>query len=154
MQSIIVYIDNADWALRQLAPMACSEGAVPLRCVLVACPPRLSQRIGKWTSHAARESWRERWSGELFRRVEPMLLKRGHCVVRVVAKTPLTTLTTQLVREHAAVHVLDARRPKFGETLPPVTPEQAAQLAQSPQGRWEIPAAVIGLGAALTLAAE
>ncbi len=154
MESVIVYVDNAEWALRQLAPMVCSEGAVPLQCVLVACPPRLSQRIGKWTSHAARESWRERWSGELFRRVEPALLKRGHRVERIVAKGPLTQLTAQLVRRHAAVHVLDARRPKFGEALPPVTPEQAAQLAQSPQGRWELPVAMIGVGAALTLAAE
>jgi len=151
MQAIIVYVDNAEWALRQLAPMICREGAVPLRCVLVACPPRLSQHIGKWTSHAARESWRERWCGELFKRIEPAVRKRGHSVVRVIAKSPLVKLTAQLVREHAAVHVLDARRPKFGESMQPVTPEQAAQ---SPAGGWELPAAVIGLGAVLTLAAE
>jgi hypothetical protein len=151
MQSIIVYVDNAEWALHELAAMACGEGAVTLRWVLVACPPRLSQRIGKWTSHAARESWRERWSGELFKRIEPALLKRGHRVVRVIAKGPLTKVTAQLLHEHAAVHVLDARRPKFGEALQPVTPEQAAQ---APERRWELPAAVIGLGAALTLAAE
>lgn len=151
MQSIIVYIDNAEWALRQLAPMASCDGVVPLRWVLVACPPRLSQRIGKWTSHAARESWRERWSGELFRRVEPALVKRGHSVTRVVANGPLTKLTAELVHEHGAVHVLDARRPKFGEALPPVTPEQAAQ---TPDARWELPAAVVSLGAVLTLAAE
>ena len=151
MQSIIVYVDDADWALWQLAPMACGEGAVPLRWVLVACPPRMSQHIGKWTNHATRQGWRQRWSAELFKRFEPALHGRGHRVVRVVAQGPLPKLTTQLVREHAAVHVLDARRPRFGEALRPVTPEQAPQ---APGARWQLPAAVIGLGAVLALAAE
>jgi hypothetical protein len=154
MESIVVYVDNAEWALWQLAPMTASEGAVPARWVLVACPPRLTQRIGKWTSHAAREGWRERWSAELFKRIEPALRRRGHLVARVIAKGPLPQLTQQLVREHAAVHVLDARRPKFGEALPPVTQEQAAQMPHGPDGRWQLPAAVVGLGAVLALAAE
>lgn len=151
MQSIIVYLDDPDWALWQLAPMACGEGAVPLRWVLVACPPRMSQHIGKWTSHAARQGWRQRWSAELFKRIEPALHRRAHRVVRVIAQGPLPKLTEQLVREHAAVHVLDARRPRFGEALQPVTPEQAAQ---APDARWQLPAAVAGLGAVLALAAE
>lgn len=151
MESIIVYVDDADWALRQLAPMALVEGAVPARWVLVACAPRLTQHIGKWTSHAAREGWRQRWSTELFKRVEPQLRKRGHRVDRVIAKGSLPKLTQQLVRQHAAVHVLDARRPKFGDPLAPLTPEQAAQ---APDARWQMPAAIAGLGAALTLAAE
>jgi hypothetical protein len=77
--------------------------------------------------------------------------RRGHQVRRVVAKGSLPQLTAHLVREHAAVHVLDARRPKFGEALPPLTPEQAGTKAG---GRWQLPAAVVGLGAALALAAE
>lgn len=151
MQSIIVYLDDADWALWQLTPTACAEGAVPLRWVLVACPPRMSQHIGKWTNHAARQGWRQRWSAELFKRIEPALHRHGHRVVRVIAQGPLPKLTAQLVRAHAAVHVLDARRPRFGESLPPVTPEQAAQ---APDARWQLPAAVVGLGAVLALAAE
>ena len=151
MESIIVYMDNAEWALSQLAPMAACEGTVPVRWVLVACPPRLSRHIGKWTSHAARESWRERWSAELFKQVEPALRRHGHCVDRVIAQGPLTQLTHQLVREHAAVHVLDARRPKFGEALAPVTPEQAARM---PDAQWQLPAAVVGLATVLALAAD
>lgn len=151
METVIVYVDDAPWALRQLAPMACSEGAVPAHWVLVACPPRLTQHVSKWTSHAARQAWRDRWSGEVFEQLEPPLRRRGHQVRRVVAKGPLSRLTVQLVREHAAVHVLDARRPKFGEALPPLTPEQAGTKAD---GRWQLPAAVLGLGAALALAAE
>lgn len=152
MESIIVYIDDAPWALRQLAPMACCEGAVPAQWVLVACPPRLTQRVSKWTSRAARDGWRERWSQDLFKRIEPALRRRGHQVQRVIAHGALPALTAQLLREHAAVHVLDARRPRFGETLPPVTSEQQALAA--PDARWQMPAAIAGLGAVLTLAAE
>jgi hypothetical protein len=132
MESIIVYVDDAPWALRQLAPMACCEEAVPAQWVLVACPPRLSQRVSKWTSRTAREGWRERWSHELFQRIEPALRRRGHQVQRVIARGPLPALVAQLLREHAAVHVLDARRPKFGEA----------------------PVAIAGLAAVLAFAAE
>jgi hypothetical protein len=132
--------------------MACCEGAVPAQWVLVACPPRLTQRVSKWTSRAAREGWRERWSQDLFKRIEPALRRRGHQVQRVIAHGALPALTAQLLREHAAVHVLDARRPRFGETLPPVTSEQQALAA--PDARWQMPAAIAGLGAVLTLAAE
>lgn len=151
MECIIVYMDDAPWALRQLAPMACCEGAVPAQWVLVACPPRLTQRVSKWTSRTAREGWRERWCDDLFKRIEPVLRRRGHQVLRVVAKGPLPALTAQLLREHAAVHVLDARRPKFGEALAPVTPEQTST---GPDVRWQVPAAIAGLGVVLTLAAE
>jgi hypothetical protein len=46
--------------------------------------------------------------------------------------------------------VLDARRPKFGHQLPPVTADQPA----SSDARWEVPGAVLGMGAMLVLAAE
>lgn len=151
MESIIVYVDDAEWALRQLAPMAHCEGAVAAHWVLVACPPRLTQRIGKWTSHSAREGWRERWSAELFRRIEPSLRRHGHRTAAVIAKSPLVKLTQELVRQHGAVHVLDARRPKFGAAMPAVSPEQAATR---PAGEWQLPLTVMGLGAVLTLAAE
>jgi hypothetical protein len=151
MESIIVYVDDADWALQQLAPMACTEGAPAARWVLVACPPRMAQHVSKWLTHAARKSWREKWSQALFARIEPTLRKRGHVAVRVIATGPMPELTRELVRKHAAVHVLDARRPKFAQPLEPVSPEQ-----QTPGGKggWEVPAAVAGMSAVLFLAAD
>lgn len=152
MESIIVYVDDPAWALQQLSPMALGEGAPPMRLVLVACPPRMAHHVSKWLTHAARRQWREKWSAELFAKIEPALRKKGHAVVRVVAKAPLPQLTRDLERDYAAVHVLDARRPKFGQPLAPVTPEQAAQAGTA--NGWEVPAAVAGVGAALLLAAD
>jgi hypothetical protein len=151
METIIVYVDEAEWALQQLAPMACTEGAPAARWVLVACPPRMAHHVSKWLTHAARRQWREKWSAALFEQVEPTLRKRGHETVRAIAKAPLPDLTHELVRKYAAVHVLDARRPKFGEPLAPVSEEQAPK---GNKGQWEVPAAVAGMGAVLMLAAD
>jgi hypothetical protein len=151
METIIVYIDEAEWALQQLAPMACTEGVPAARWVLVACPPRMAQHVSKWLTHAARRAWRDKWSAALFDQVEPALRKRGHSTVRVIAKAPLPELTRDLQRQHTAVHVLDARRPKFGQPLDPVTGEQAPAAGK---GQWEVPAAVAGMGAVLLLAAD
>lgn len=151
METIIAYIDEAEWAQRQLAPMACIEGSPPVRWVLVACPPRMGRHVSKWLTHSARSAWREKWSAGLFETVEPQLRKHGHTTVRVVAKSPLAELTKELVRKHAAVHVLDARRPRFGQPLPALSKEQEPP---TPEGRWEVPAAVAGMGAVLLLAAD
>lgn len=151
METIIVYVDEAEWAMQQLAPMACTEGAPASRWVLVACPPRMAHHVSKWLTHSARRTWREKWSAALFERVEPQLRRRGHETVRVIAKGPLPELTHELVRRHAAVHVLDARRPKFGQPLAPVSEEQAPKGSS---GQWEVPAAVAGMGAVLLLAAD
>jgi hypothetical protein len=151
METIIVYVDEAQWALQQLAPMACTEGVPASRWVLVACPPRMAHHVSKWLTHAARKAWREKWSAQLFDRIEPALRKRGHTTVRVIAKGALAELTHDLVRQHAAVHVLDARRPKFGQPLAPVSEGQKPAGAN---GQWEEPAAVAGMGAMLLLAAD
>jgi hypothetical protein len=151
METIIVYVDEAGWALQQLAPMAGTEGAPPARWVLVACPPRMAQHVSKWLTHTARKNWREKWSNSLFAQIEPMLRKRGHRTVRVIATSPLPSLTQELVRQHAAVHVMDARRPKFGQPLQPVS---ADQQPPGNKGQWEVPAAVAGMGAVLLLAAD
>jgi hypothetical protein len=151
METIIVCIDEAQWAQQQLEPMAGAEGAPVFRWVLVACPPRMGRHVSKWLTHSARKSWRARWSAQLFEQVEPMLRKRGHTTVRVVASGPLAEITQQLVRKHAAVHVLDARRPKFGQPLPPATEEQKPAGGN---GAWEVPAAVAGMSVMLLLAAD
>src|SRR6185436_11210752 len=98
METIIVYADDAQWALQQLAPMACGEGVPAARWVLVACPPRMAQHMSKWLTQSARRAWREKWSAALFAQLEPALRKRGHRTVRVVARGSLPELTRELVR--------------------------------------------------------
>ncbi|MBI2769282.1 MAG: hypothetical protein HYX47_06650 [Burkholderiales bacterium] len=152
MDKIIVYLDDAAHAQHQLAPMKSSEGAQPVAThwILVACPPRMTRRIGKWVSHSARESWRARWAEKLLGQVVPALLSRGDSATAVVASGPLAALTKSLCATHGACRVLDARRPRFGVDLPPVTADQPAPGG----GRWEVPGAVAGLGAMLLLAAD
>ena len=68
----------------------------------------------------------------------------------VLAKGPLVELTQRLITEHGAARVLDARRPKFGHDMEPVTANQPAPQ----ESRWKVPGAMAGLGAMLVLAAE
>jgi hypothetical protein len=149
MDRIIVYIDDAEYAAQHLVPMRSAEGPAA-HWVLVACAPRMTRRIGKWVSHSARESWRAKWAEKLFERVLPRVVSPADQVTTVLAKGPLPALTRQLITQHGAARVLDVRRPKFGQDLQPVTEEQPAQAA----GRWQVPGAVVGLGAVLVLAAE
>ena len=147
MDKIIVYVDDAIYAEQQLAPMKNSTGT---HWVVVACAPRMTHRISKWVSHSARENWRAKWADKLFGAVVPMLKAQGDQVTPVLAKGPLTELTQRLVAEHGVARVLDARRPKFGHDMEPVTANQPA----SNPSRWTVPGAVAGLGAMLVLAAE
>ncbi len=154
MDKIIVYVDDAAHAQQQLAPMKSSEraGAAATRThwVMVACAPRMTHRISKWVSHSARENWRAKWADKLFEQLVPQMQASGDTVTVVLAKGPLPELTEQLKREHGTARVLDARRPKFGQDLPPVTGDQPAAQDR----RWELPGAVLGMGAMLVLAAE
>ena len=153
MENIIVYLDDAAYAQQQLAPM---QGGGPesrraaTHWVLVACPPRMTRRISKWVSHSARESWRAKWAEKLFERIVPQLRAEGDKVTTDVVKGPLPELTRKLMSQHGAARVLDARRPKFGQQLQPVTSAQSTGGDRA----WEVPAAVAGMGAALLLAAE
>jgi hypothetical protein len=154
MEKIIVYLDDAAYAQQHLVPMragvAGSPGQSGTHWVLVACAPRMTQRISKWVSHSARENWRAKWAEKLFEQIVPGLQASGNSVTTVLAKGPLPELTRKLMAEHNAAHVLDARRPKFGQDLQPVTADQPA----SADGRWAVPGAVAGMGAILVLAAE
>ena len=152
MEKIIVYLDDAGYARHHLAPMKTAEPAQArpaTHWVLVACAPRMTHRISKWVSHSARENWRAKWADKLFAQALPALQSPGDVVTRVLAKGPLPELTRQLIAQHGAARVVDARRPKFGHDLPPVTEEQRGQ-----RPGWEVPGAVACLGAALVLAAE
>ena len=153
MEKIIVYLDDAAYAQQQLAPMKTTVTGSPAAAthwMLVACAPRMTHRIGKWLSHSAREKWRDHWAGELFTAIRPVLCTGADEVTTVVAKGPLPELTRKLLTEHGACRVLDARRPKFGQDMQPVTADQPT----AKDGRWEVPGAVVSMGAVLMLAAE
>jgi hypothetical protein len=151
METLIIYLDDAAYADQILAPML-AVGA-PTRCVLVACAPRMSRRIGKWLSHSSRENWRNKWCDKLFAHITPVLMQRHPsaqlAMEYVVAQGPLPELTQQLRTRFGVARVVDARRPKFGQAMVPVTHEQPIKPAT-----WQIPGAVGSLSALLVLAAE
>lgn len=151
MDNIIVYLDDAEFALQQLAPMKNSANArTATHWILVACPPRMTRYINKWVNHTARQAWRQKWSDKLFEQVVPAMQNQGDCITQVLAQGPLVEQTSALLAEHGVARVLDARRPKFGQDLPPVVAGQPTEGA----ARWSLPGAVIGMGAVLVLAAE
>lgn len=151
MDTLIIYLDDAQHAKQILTPMLQSD--TPTRCVLVACAPRMSRRIGKWLSHSARENWRTKWCDKLFSQITPELTSRSTkeqlAMEYVVAQGPLPELTQQLRSRFGAARVVDARRPKFGQEMAPITNDQPHQKAG-----WQISGAVGSLSAVLVLAAE
>ncbi|MES2186166.1 MAG: hypothetical protein V4505_16565 [Pseudomonadota bacterium] len=155
MDKIIVYVDDAIHAQQQLAPMVqCRRAADTEHAalwVVVACAPRMTQRISKWVSHSARENWRAKWADKFFAQMLPWLQSHGDTAVPVLAKGPLPELTQRLLAEHAGARVVDARRPKFGQDLQPLSDVLPAPAKDS---RWAVPGAVAGMGAMLVLAAE
>jgi hypothetical protein len=150
MDKIIAYVDDADYALHQLAPMLNAPGASPVQWILVACPPRMSRHISKWVNRAARESWRNKWADKLFQRIVPSIKARGDAVVTLLPQGPLVETTQELQAKYGAARVLDARRPKLGQDMPPVTPDQPG----AQDTRWAVPGAITGMAAFLVLATE
>lgn len=152
MDNIIAYVDDADYALHQLKPMEGNHAGQrqPTHWIVVACPPRMTRHVSKWVHNAARQNWRRKWSEKLFALLQPELLTQGDRLTPVLAHGPLVEMTRELIEVHGAARVLDARRPKFGQDLAPVTAGQPA----SQDARWAVPGAVAGMGAFLVLASE
>ena len=149
MDNIIVYMDDAEHALHQLAPMMGGSNA-PVQWILVACPPRMTRHINKWVHHAARVQWRQKWANKLFENLVPQLDFGSSRVIRAVAQGPLVDMSRELQLQYGAARVLDTRRPKFGHDMAPVTPDQPSEH----ESRWAVPGAVAGMGAFLVLASE
>lgn len=144
MEKIILYVDDAGYACEQFTELAPDASSVVARhWVLVACAPRMTHRISKWVSHSARENWRAKWFAKVQAQLLPLLQRNGGQVTPVLARGSLTELTQQLQREHAVVHVVDARRPKIGVDLEPVTPQPKPANSSG----WALPGAVVGMSA-------
>jgi hypothetical protein len=155
MDTLIIYLDDADYADHMLAPLLNQDAST--RWVLVACAPRMSRRIGKWLSHSHRENWRAKWCEKLFAQITPRLLLRDDALAAgvkpivecMVASGPLPALTQALRTRFGNARVVDARRPKFGHTLEAVTLDQPRI-----KNGWQMPSAVGSLSAVLVLASD
>lgn len=145
MDNIIVYVDDASYALQMLQPMLPSgESTVqgPTRWIVVGCAPRVTHHVSKFVTHSARENWRRKWSEKVFGQVVPALRREGDTVVTLLAQATLATHTDALIKEHGVARVLDARRPRFGQDLQPVTATQK----QEAHGVARYAAALAGAG--------
>jgi hypothetical protein len=144
METIAVFVDDADHALKVLQPMHAARDAT--HWVLVACAPRMTHRIGKWIAHSQREQWRERWAAQLFEQLRPQL--KGGRTETLLAKRPLAEVAARLRSEYGTgMRVLDARRPKLGSPGESVSPQPPRD-----EQRWAVPLAVSsGLSVVLVL---
>ncbi len=128
MDNLIVYVDDAAYALQMLQPMLPSGASrSPTRWIVVGCAPRMTRHVSKWVTHGARESWRAKWAEKVFAQLLPLLQRDGDSIVTLLAQGTLCLQTEALIRKHGAARVLDARRPKFGQNLQPVTATQAQE---------------------------
>ena len=125
MDNIIVYVDDAAYALQMLQPMRLVDSIHgPARWIVVGCAPRVTHRVSKWVTPSARESWRAKWAEKVFFQLQPLLQQGGDTVVTLLAQSALPAQTEALVAQYGSARVLDARRPKFGQDLQPVTNAQ------------------------------
>ena len=120
MQTIIVYVDDADHAQLLLQAAVLAPNAQNAHWILVACAPRITHRVSKFASNRSRESWRNKWADRLFQACVPTLQAYGVRVTTLLARTPLPELLASLQAEYGAqAQVLDMRRPKLAENHVP-----------------------------------
>jgi hypothetical protein len=148
METWLVYIDDKNHAQQQLTPMLIK--GVPIQWVLVGCPPRLTRHAGKWLTQKAIQRWRNQWTQDNLQPIQAMLSESGDKVHTQVAHGPLVLMTKQLQQEWGTLRVIDARRPRLGQDLPPVADNQE----RTPQNPWMVPGSVAFMGTLMTMAAD
>jgi hypothetical protein len=149
METLVVFINDAEFAQRQVETSV--VGRAPGKWVLVGCPPRLPRHSGRFLSQPALKRWRADWTRQATQDVVALLTAGGHEVSVRVAHVPLVAFTRQLRGELGqSARLLDARRPRSGSNLEPITQEQ------SPEGGslWSAAGSAIALGALIAGAAE
>jgi hypothetical protein len=131
METLIVYINDSEYACNQLATMI--NARQPTKCVLVGCPPKLNRHISRWISGGARKKWQTQWSDTACAEISKAFASDGHEFVHRVAFGPL----------------INARRPKLAQTPEP--------LVEGQQTRPDLVSAAMGVAATtaiLALAAD
>ena len=166
MDTVIVYVDDAEYARQLIEPtIAQAAAGQTTHWVLVACAPRMTHRISKWVSHSARESWRAKWADKLFAQLLPWFESQNGQVSTVLAKTPLPELLEQLQQQYGAhTQLLDARRPKqeSANTQQAYVPNPAVATAapaptvkvKKPGRTWALPGTLAGLFCMMFVAVE
>ena len=130
METMIVYVNDATYARKLLLPLLPAESAEQpshaTRWIVVACTPNVTHNISKWVSTESLALWREDWATAVFGQIIPLLTRVGDTVTTQVAshELPLIDQTQALTLQHGVAQVLDARRPKFGQDLEPVSATQ------------------------------
>jgi hypothetical protein len=135
METIIVFIDDANYAKQLLQPMLSAASQEPMRWVLVGCAPRITRHISKWVTQSARINWQTNWADKVFAQVVPMLqtpdrLQDSVTTQLASSKLNLCELTQSLRQQHGQGRVLDARRPKLGHEMQPVTAGQQQESSR------------------------
>ncbi len=113
MQTLIVYVDDAQHALHQL-PLARGEDGGARRWVLIGCPPRVTHHVSRWVTRSARENWRSKWAHKLFSQLVPAIGRAGDEVITCLGDNNLQAQSEALLREHQQARIVDARRPRSG----------------------------------------
>jgi hypothetical protein len=130
METMIVYVDDAVYARKMLQPLLlASTTARPsgsTHWIMVACTPNVTHDISKWVSPEALALWRQDWATAVFDQITPLLKGTSDTVTTLLAshKQSLVDQTEALTQQHSGAKVLDARRPKFGQDMAPVTASQ------------------------------
>lgn len=130
METMIVYVDDAAYARKILQPLLptgnTAQSSETTRWVLVACTPNVTHDISKWVSPEALQLWRQDWATAMFDQITPLLQVTGNSVTTQLASHRLSLVdqTNALTQQHSGAKVLDARRPKFGQDMAPVTASQ------------------------------
>jgi hypothetical protein len=130
METMIVYVDDAAYARKMLQPLLSTakttQTSASTRWVMVACTPNVTHDISKWVSPEALQLWRQDWAAAMFDQITPLLNGTSDTVTTQIAshKQILVDQTEALTKQHSGAKVLDARRPKFGQDMAPVTAAQ------------------------------
>ncbi|QXW18327.1 universal stress protein [Comamonas aquatica] len=144
METIIVYVDDADYAQLLLQTAVQAPQASQAHWVLVGCAPRITHRVSRFVSNRSRENWRNKWADRLFQDCVPVLHAHGAQVTTVLARGPLPELLQTLQAQYGAQsQVVDMRRPKLQ------TPDTAAPAVPSPLHK--LAGTLAGIGALWTV---
>ena len=122
METLIVYVNDSEYARSQLATMI--GASQPTKCVLVGCPPKLNRHISRWITGAARKKWQTTWADNTCAEISNTFASEGHHFVFRVAHGPLINVTKQLQGEFHGARVFDARKTKLAQDSEPLVKGQ------------------------------
>lgn len=152
MERFALYVNDAQHAAPLVQAMLIERDE--LSCVVVLCPPRMTQHVGRWLSQRQRVQWRQTWAdrarGQLQALLPVDIAKRLNWTV---ADGALPRTAQRLRREHGAgIRLVDLRRPLAGTLAAPLQDTAATPAPGTAATGWGTGAAVTtGVAAVMTL---